>query len=155
VVTDADALVDVAHDVSDAADASASCSADAVTMRLTGLLFTSESDFPLEYASFAGEGASAPTVPDVARLSMASASATTQTETEDWFWAHVVVDPTRTPPAPDSQITDLRAAFEALASDRIVVRVIEPSDPARVHVYLAGRNSCGALVWLASIAIET
>jgi hypothetical protein len=151
---------DVAADHPDAgadaaSDASAACGADAVTMRLPGLLFTSESDFPLDYASFPDEGASAPTMGDVARLSAASASATIETRDEAWFWTHVVVDPTRMPPAPDAQIGELQSAFEAIASDRIVVRVIEPSDPARVHVYLAGRTTCGSLVWLASIAIET
>lgn len=136
-------------------DAGPVCTTGQVEGLLDGLFFTSESDYPIAITIHPGEGSAAPTVADVRRLSGASASATDETETEDWFWAHVVVDPTRDPAIDPAAPAMLRAAFESLAVDRVVVRIIEPASSATVLVFLAGRTSCGDLVWLSSAAIET
>lgn len=131
------------------------CDTGPIEALLDGLLYTSESDYPLQVVTHPDEGAAAPTPADVARLASASAAATIETDTEERFWAHVVVDPTRAPPIPEGNPVALRDAFESLTTDRIVVRIIEPTSAATVLVYLAGRTSCGALVWLSSASIET
>jgi hypothetical protein len=136
-------------------DAGPRCDEAMVRELVSGLLFTSESDYPIEVLSAAGEGAAAPTPETVARVVGASPEATIESDTEARFWARVVVDPTVFVPVPETQPAALRAAFEALASDRIVVRAIEPDAPAEVHVFLVGRTACGDLVALASISIET
>lgn len=136
-------------------DAGPVCTTGQVEGILDGLFFTSESDYPISITIHPGEGSATPTAADVRRLSGASAGATDEAQTEEWFWAHVVVDPTRDPAIDPERPAMLRAAFEALAGERIVVRIIEPASSATVLVYLVGRTSCGDLVWLSSASIET
>jgi hypothetical protein len=121
---------------------------------LPGLLFTSESDYPLTLEVFPGEGAALPTPADVARLAGAPPAARTETRDVATFWPRVLVDPTRTPPVPETRPAMLQGAVEAALTDLAFVRVIDPANPVQVRVFLVGR-ACGSLVWLASTSIET
>ena len=140
-----------------AQDAASACQdvKSALEALADGLLYTSESDYPIEVASFAGEGGTAPTPETVLRLSGLPASSSLETRTVDRFFSAVVVDPTRAMPAPDTQPAALRTAVERSLTDVIVVRVIDPAASAEVRVHLVGRSACGALIWLASTSIET
>jgi hypothetical protein len=147
----------VAQDAgTDAAMADASgCSSSGIVQLTDGLLFTSESDYPLELMVFDGEGDAAPTVASVLALSPFPSTATTEMATVDRFFASVVIDPTITPPVPEDRPALLRAAIESEWTDLVVVRIIDPDATAQVHFYLAGRTACGALAWLTSVSIET
>lgn len=137
-------------------DAGPTCTTGQVEGVLDGLLYLSESEFPISITIHPGEGSAAPTVADVRRLSGASASATDETRTEEWFWMNVEVDPTRDPAIDPDRPAMLRAAFEALATDRIVVRILPPGAGTAenpVLVYVAGRTACGDLVWLSTAAV--
>lgn len=149
--TDAPATIDAP-----AADAGAACSIDldAIRANRVDLLFTSERDYPIVVEVFAGEGDAAPTEADVVRLAMPEAGSSTAVESTDRWWLHVVVDPTVSPPVPDTRPAALRAAVEAELTDLVYVRVSEPSDPSAIQVFLVGR-ACGDLVWLRSTSIET
>jgi hypothetical protein len=140
----------------DAASGDGGCvlSLASIEENLPGLLFTSESDYPLVLEVRTGEGTAPPTPADVARLSGAPLGARTETRDVATFWPRVLVDPTRTPPAPDTRPAMLQAAVEAALSDLAFVRVIDPANPVEVRVFLVGR-ACGSLVWLASTSIET
>ena len=140
----------------DAAGADVGCALalGGVEANLEGLLFTSESDYPLVLEVFAGEGETAPTPDLVARLAGAPAAAFTETRDVATFWARLVVDPTVSPLAPETRPAMLQAAVEAALTDLAFVRVIDPANPVEVRVFLVGR-ACGSLVWLASTSIET
>lgn len=151
---DASMLADAGADA-DPVDGATECGDAQLRALAAGLLYTSESDYPIDVESFAGAATTAPTADAIATRSGAPTGATIETRTEERFWAAIVVDPTVTPAVPDTRPAELRAAVESLLADRIVVRWIDPAEPAVVRVFLAGRTSCGDLVWLASTAIET
>jgi hypothetical protein len=152
----ADAGLDAASDAGTDAggDGGTVCTSelDALT---DGLFFTSEGDYPIEIERFDGEGTDAPTADDVLRLSEAPLEATTMLRDVDYFFARVVIDPTRKPPVDPALPEMLRDAVEAELTDLIVVRVTDPAEPVLIGVYLVGRDACGALVWLGSTAVET
>lgn len=138
-----------------AAPDAGACSSTGIVQLTEGLLFTSESDYPLELMVFEGEGGAAPTVASVLALSPFPSTATTEMASVDRFFLGVVIDPTIAPPVPDDRPALLRAAVESEWTDLLVVRIVDPDAPAQVHFYLAGRTACGALAWLTATSIET
>jgi hypothetical protein len=129
---------------------------DAAARPLLGdLLFLSESDRPIEIVSFAGAGTSAPTAASV--LALVSEEAGMTVEQRDPSNYYVAFEPASDMADPNAGAA-LEAAVTANLTDVIYVAVSLPrSDPyhAEVRVYLLGRDGCGNLVGLKSIAVET
>ena len=127
----------------------------AVGPHLGDVLFLSESDQPFELVSFAGAGTSAPTAASVLALIGAPAGSTAaQRPVENYYRALEPASDTADPGAAAA----IQAAFEAQLSDVIYVAVFAPAgspDGPIVQVYLVGRTSCGDLVGIRSISIET
>jgi DNA uptake protein ComE-like DNA-binding protein len=122
---------------------------------LADLLFLSESDRPIEIVSYPGAGASAPTAASV--LALVSESAGSTAELRDASNYFVAFEPASDMADPNAGMA-LEAAVTANLTDVIYVAVSLPrSDPyhAEVRVYLLGRDGCGNLVGLKSIAVET
>ena len=123
----------------------------AVQPQLASLLFMSESDRPLQIIAFPGAGGSAPTAASVLLLVGAGAGTTAETRGVDGYYA--ALEPADSPAA-----AAVQAAVTAQLTDVVYVAVHKPdSDPyhAEVDVYLLGRTSCGDLVGLHAIAVET
>jgi hypothetical protein len=146
-----DAGTDAAADATELADAPTACGLGDVEAAAAGILFTSESDYPLIVESFAGEGADAPTAEDVVRLAELPPGIDTELRDVDWFFDHLVEFPETT----GERVAMLRALVDARWSSAIVVRVADADRPAQIHVYLAAQDGCGNLVWLESTSVET
>ncbi len=127
----------------------------AVGPHLPDLLFLSESDRPFDLVSFPGAGTSAPTADSVlALLKMPAGYTAQQRSVDDYYTAFEPNSSTSDPNAG----ADVQAAFAAQLTDVIYVAVFAPSgsiNQADVDVYLLGRTSCGDLVGIHAIAVET
>lgn len=145
------ATQDAGADDASADDAPSECDIASVTNAATGILFTSESDYPLIVERFDGEGDDAPTAEDVVRLAELPDGSDTEAQTVEWFFEHLVEFPETT----GDRVASLRTLVEASWSSAIVVRVPDADRPAQIHVYLVAQDGCGNLVWLESTAVET
>jgi hypothetical protein len=112
---------------------------------LGSLLFMSESDRPFDVVAFAGQGAQAPTASSVLALVNAPSSYTAQVRATDNYYAAFEAD--------DVATAAVKAWFEQNLTDVTYVAVL--GNGALVDVYLVGRTSCGDLVGLHSISVET
>ncbi len=105
--------------------------------------------------SWPGEGGSAPTAATVLALSGVPSGYTAEVRTvSNYFRALEPSSGTADPWA----ITNIENAFATQLTDVIYVALHAPQgspDQAAVRVYLVGRTSCGDLVGIKSIAIET
>jgi hypothetical protein len=127
----------------------------AVSPHLGDLLFMSESDRPFDLVAYEGGGTSAPTAASVLALVGAPAGSTAQVRaTGDYFTAF---EPSSSAADP-SAAADVQNAFTAQLTDVVYVAVFAPPgsvDTSLVDVYLVGRTTCGDLVGLHAIAVET
>jgi hypothetical protein len=117
-----------------------------------GMLFMSESDYPLTYVGWDGQGA--PTVDKLKTLLGVSPDTLVEeqsfSETMDGLGeAYDPSDPYIVEYA--ARFRALRAVMEANLTDLTVIRVGEIS----VDVYFVGRSACGDLVGLETTSIET
>ena len=151
IATDVAFLSEPSHDA--ARDTPGTCNETTTTLRAAAVnvLFLSESDRVIEVRVFAGEGAAAPTEASVVALAGLLVTATSSTRPVANFAEAFELNPG----APKSAPATLRAGIEASLSDLIYVAIVDPALSAEVHVILAGRNSCGDLVFLRSVSIET
>jgi len=120
-----------------------------VIPELTNLLFLSESDRPFDVVYFAGEGKTAPTASSVLALVNAQAGSTASTRDVSNYYGDLEAD--------DAAAAAVQKIFGGL-TDVTYVAVFAPSgsdNQALVDVYLVGRTSCGDLVGLHSISVET
>jgi DNA uptake protein ComE-like DNA-binding protein len=127
----------------------------AVGPHLGDLLFMSESDRPLTLVAYPNAGASAPTAASVLALVGAPAGSTAELRDPANFYGDLEASSSTADPAAPGAI---QSAFEAQLTDVVYVAVIPPAgtpDHSLVQVYLVGRTSCGDLVGLTSISVET
>jgi DNA uptake protein ComE-like DNA-binding protein len=127
----------------------------AVSPHLPDLLFMSESDRPLDVVSFAGAGTTAPTADSVLALVGAPSGSTAELRPVDNFG--VAFEPSSST-ADQGASAAVESAVADQLSDVLYVAVHAPAgspNQAEVNVYLVGRTSCGDLVGLHAIAIET
>lgn len=130
-----------------------------VIPHLGDLLFMSESDRPLDVVFFEGQGGSAPTAASVLALLDATVGVTpgSTTETRDPSNYYVDFEPSSGTADPNAAAA-VQAAIAAQLTDVIYVAVIPPlgsPNQALVDVYLVGRTSCGDLVGLHAVSVET
>jgi DNA uptake protein ComE-like DNA-binding protein len=128
---------------------------DAVGPHLADLLFLSESDRPLDLVSFPGAGGSAPTAASLAALVGASADSQLFTRSADDFFANLEQASSTADPTAAATV---QAAFGAQLTDVTYIAIQPPASSinhAEVDVYLVGRTSCGDLVGIHAISIET
>jgi hypothetical protein len=125
----------------------------AVTPHLADLLFLSESDRPLTVVSWPGAGTAAPTASSVLALVGAPSGSTAQLRDAANFYANL--EPASSTADPNAAAV-VQSAFSSQLTDVVYIAVF-PGGPSavQVQVYLVGRTSCGDLVGLMSIAIET
>jgi hypothetical protein len=128
---------------------------DAVQPHLADVLLMSESDRPLTIVAFPGAGATAPTAASVLALAGAPAGSTAELRDAANYFANLE-------PASDTAdaaaAAAIQAAFGSLLTDVVYVAVIPPAgtpDHALVQSYLVGRTSCGDVVGLVAISVET
>jgi hypothetical protein len=117
--------------------------------KLGNLLFMSESDRPFDVVTFVGQGTQAPTAASVLALVNAQTGSTSALRSVSDFYADLENDA--------NAATAVQTEFGTL-KDVIYVAVFKPStsiDKSLVDVYLVGRTSCGDLVALHSISVET
>ncbi len=127
----------------------------AVTPHLSALLFLSESDRPFDVVSFAGAGTSVPTAASVMALVAAPAGSTA--ELRDLTATFANFEPASASADPGASAA-VQAVFTAQLTDVVVVAVHPPPtsvDHSLVDVYVVGRTSCGDLVGLHTISVET
>jgi len=125
-----------------------------VTPHLGDLLFLSESDRPFDVVSFPSEGAFNPTPDEIIALTKAEAGSTGGIRPTDNYYTDL--EPSSSTADPNAAAA-VQAAFGTL-TDVTYIYVQKPSsDPyhAEVDVYLVGRTSCGDLVGIHSISVET
>jgi hypothetical protein len=122
----------------------------AVYPHLSALLFMSESDRPFDMVFYPGAGGVPPTAASVlAIVEAAPGSSSELRATSDYF---VALEPS------GSDATAVQSLFTSQLTDVIYVAVHAPAgsiDTALVDVYLVGRTTCGDLVGLHAIAVET
>jgi hypothetical protein len=114
-----------------------------------GLLYTSESDYPFDYVSY-------PTAP-LGRLTGAQLLATlgrpadtaVEVRTLDRVFSHLVNPEVTGDDAPRF------AALERTIRQRLTYVQVFAVGTIQVHLYVVGRDRCGALVGLHTISIET
>ncbi len=122
----------------------------AVIPQLTNLLFLSESDRPLDVVAFPGQGATTPTAASVLALVNAPPGSTSQLRATADYYGDLEAD--------DAAAAAVQAAFTAQLTDVTYVAVFAPAgsiNMALVDVYLVGRTTCGDLVGLHAISVET
>jgi hypothetical protein len=127
----------------------------AVGPHLNDLLFMSESDRPINLVSFPGAGASAATGGSLMALVGAPAGSTF--ESRDPSNYYVDFEPASSTADPNAA-TLVQNAITAQLTDVVYIAIHPPAgsiDQAQVDVYLVGRTSCGDLVGLHAISIET
>jgi DNA uptake protein ComE-like DNA-binding protein len=129
----------------------------AVRPHLADLLFMSESDRPLEIVSFRGQGATAPTADSVLALAGVPAGSTAEARDPANFLSNL--EPASSTADPGA-VAAVQAAIAAQLTDVAYVALHLPPTPedpysCDVVVYLVGRTTCGDLVGLKSIAVET
>lgn len=128
---------------------------DAVGPHLGDLLFLSESDRPFDLVSFPGAGGSAPTAASVAALVKAPATSRLYTRSADNYFAAFEMSSSSADPMA-AQLVE--AAVKAQLTDLVYIAIQPPAgsvDQALVDVYLLGLTSCGDLVGIHAIAVET
>lgn len=127
--------------------------ANAVSPHLADVLFLSESDRPLTLVAYPGAGKSAPTAASVLALVGAPAGSTASLRDPANFYGNLEPSSSAADPAAAATI---QSAFTSQLTDVVYVAVF-PGGPSavEVQVYLVGRDSCGDLVGLTSISIET
>lgn len=120
--------------------------------QVTGMLYTSESDYPLTYVTYGAQGA--PTV-DKLRAALALDPSVVM---EQRSFAELFDDLSNPYDPNDPYIVDyamkyaaLRTVLEQNLTDLTVIRVGEIS----IDVYIVGQTSCGELVGLKTTSIET
>jgi len=120
-----------------------------VMPKLGNLLFLSESDRPFDVVTFTGQGTKAPTASSVLALVNAPTGSTASLRNVSDYYAAFEAD--------DSAAIAVQTEFGALTDVVYVAVFAPPNSPnkALVDVYLVGRTSCGDLVGLHSIAVET
>ena len=127
----------------------------AVNPHLGDLLFMSESDRPFDLVTYPGAGGAPPTASSVLALVGAPAGSTAQLRNVDDYFADF--EPSSSTADP-SAATDVQNAFSSQLTDVVYVAVFAPpgsDNTALVDVYLVGRTSCGDLVGLHAISVET
>lgn len=126
---------------------------NAVSPHLADVLFLSESDRPLTLVAYPGAGTSAPTAASVLALVGAPAGSTASLRDPANFYNNLEPAGSTADPAAAAAI---ESAFTSQLTDVVYVAVF-PGGPTavQVQVYLVGRTSCGDLVGLTSISIET
>lgn len=116
------------------------------------MLYMSESDYPLTYVSWAGQGA--PTVAKLRQLTSTPSSTLVEQRSFATFMDQLgeVYDPAD-PYAIEyaSRWKQLRAVLEKNLTDLTVIRIGTIS----IDVYIVGKSACGDLVGLKTTAIET
>jgi len=120
-----------------------------VIPQIESLLFMSESDRPFDVLTFAGQGTTAPTAASVLALVNAPSGSTSALRNVSDFYGDLEAD--------DTAAKAVETEFGTL-KDVVYVAVFAPAnsiDKALVDVYLVGRTSCGDLVALHSISVET
>jgi len=125
-----------------------------VSPHLGDLLFMSESDRAIDIVSFPGEGAYVATPQQIITLTKAEAGSTGGIRPTENFY--VALEPSSST-ADSTAAAKVQTAFGTL-TDVVYIYIEKPaSDPyhAEVDVYLVGRTSCGDLVGIHSIAVET
>ncbi len=128
----------------------------AVGPHLADLLFTSESDRPFDLVSFAGAGTAAPTPASLAALVGADPASTLFLRNVSDFYDYGFEPASST--ADPNAAADVEAAFAAQLTDVTYIAIQPPASSinhADVDVYLVGRTSCGDLVGIHSISVET
>jgi hypothetical protein len=127
--------------------------ANAVSPHLADVLFLSESDRPLSVVAYPGAGTSAPTAASVLALVGAPSGSTALLRDPANFYNNLEPSSGTADPSAASAI---QSAFTSQLTDVVYVAVF-PGGPSavEVQVYLVGRTSCGDLVGLTSISIET
>jgi lamin tail-like protein/nuclease A inhibitor-like protein len=127
----------------------------AVGPHLDDLLFLSESDREFDLVAFPGAGGAAPTAASVLALVGAPAGSTALARPAANYYS--AFEPSSGSADPNAA-TLVEAAFAAQLTDVVYVAVFAPAgsvNDAIVDVYLVGRTSCGDLVGIHAIAIET
>lgn len=116
--------------------------------QLKGVLYTSESDFPLELKALSGMSKQGPV--QAAELLQALGMAPTTAVDLTWNPAKFFAGLQNSGMAP-ANVLLLQQALAGQASQWRVLRV----GKVQVHLWLLGRTACGALVGLKTILIET
>ncbi|WP_163995911.1 nuclease A inhibitor family protein [Pyxidicoccus caerfyrddinensis] len=128
---------------------------NAVSPQLPHVLLMSESDLPVELVSWPGEGGSAPTAATVLALAGVPFGYTAEVRVvSNYFRA---LEPSSSSADPWAA-ANIENAFDTQLTDVIYVALHAPPgspNQAAVQVFLVGRTSCGDLVGIKSIAIET
>ncbi|MCY1016128.1 nuclease A inhibitor family protein [Pyxidicoccus sp. MSG2] len=128
---------------------------NAVAPQLPHVLLMSESDRPVELVSWQGEGGSAPTAATVLALAGVPSGYTAEVRVvSNYFRA---LEPSSGSADPWAA-ANIENAFDTQLTDVIYVALHAPPggpNQAVVQVFLVGRTSCGDLVGIKSIAIET
>ncbi len=127
----------------------------AVRPHLADVLFLSESDREIQIVSYPGAGTTAPTAASVLALVGAPAGSTAQLRDVGNYY--VDLEPSSGTADPGAAAA-IQAAVTAQLHDVVYVAIFAPKgsiDQALVGVYLVGRTTCGDLVGLTSIAVET
>jgi DNA uptake protein ComE-like DNA-binding protein len=127
----------------------------AVGPHLPDLLLMSESDRPLNLVSFPGAGAQAATGASLMALVGAPAGSTFEQRDPTNFTNNFEPASSSADPNAAAAVT---GAFAVQLMDVVYIAIIPPAnspDRAQVDVYLVGRTSCGDLVGLHAISIET
>jgi nuclease A inhibitor-like protein/protease stability complex PrcB-like protein len=131
------------------------CGADLTSLLTTttqGMLFPSESDFPLEVVSFGMQGA--PTVAKLRTLTSTPASEVAEqrsfaTQFDNLTTAFDPNDPVSVENAHRYQM--LRDVLETNLTDLTVIRF----STIHIDVYIAGQSACGELIAIKTVSIET
>jgi DNA uptake protein ComE-like DNA-binding protein len=125
---------------------------NAVAPELPDLLFLSESDRPFDLQTWPGKGTTTMTPESFFALLHEPAGWTFLSRSPSDYYADL--EPSGSGAAPDAA-AKVQAAFGTL-SDVMYISVHQPGiNQAEVHVYLVGRTSCGDIVGIHSISIET
>jgi len=126
-----------------------------VIPHLGALLFMSESDRPFDAVAYPGAGTTAPTADSVLTLVGAPPGSTAEIRATDDYYVAFEPSGSTADPAAGSAV---QAAFTAQLTDVVYVAVFAPAgsvDTSLVDVYLVGRTTCGDLVGIHAIAVET
>ncbi len=125
----------------------------AVSPHLGDVLFLSESDRPLTLVSYPGAGKAAPTAASVLALVGAPAGSTAALRDPASFFANL--EASSSTADMDAPVT-IQGAFDSQLVDVVYVAVTPPvPNNVLVQVYLVGRTTCGDLVGMTSISVET
>lgn len=116
---------------------------------LSGLLYTSESDYPFEVYSANDSGAGVITPAHLLELLGLPADTVTETRTVAEFFAWPLQGADGVKYQQLLDVLTLRLGYLA------VIRVFDPANQAEVHVYVVGRTGCSEIAGVRTISIET